>query len=78
MLDQIFSQYQTIITFEDGILNGGFGDAVLEYAQEKDFKGKIIRKGYPDEFIEHASIEELEQEIGLDEEGILELLLGLI
>ena len=78
MLDQIFSQYQTIITFEDGILNGGFGDAVLEYASEKNYQGKIIRKGYPDEFIEHASIEELEQEIGLDEEGILELLLGLI
>ena len=74
MLDRIFSQYQTIITFEDGILNGGFGDAVLEYASEKNYQGKIIRKGYPDEFMEHASIEELEEKIGLDEVGILNLL----
>lgn len=78
LLDEIFTEYKTIITFEDGILNGGFGDAILEYAQEKDFKGKIIRKGYPDEFIGHASIEELEKEIGLDEESILELLLKMI
>lgn len=78
LLDEIFIQYKTIITFEDGILNGGFGDAILEYAQEKDFKGKITRKGYPDEFIGHASIEELEKEIGLDEEPILELLVKMI
>lgn len=78
LLDQIFVAYKTVITFEDGILNGGFGDAVLEYANEKDFKGKIIRKGYPDEFIEHGSVEELEQKVGLDEESILELLNDLI
>ncbi len=74
LLDEIFNQYETIITFEEGILNGGFGDAILEYAQEKDFKGKIIRKGYPDDFIGHASIEELEREMGLYEESILEFL----
>lgn len=78
LLDKIFNQYKTILTFEEGILNGGFGDAILEYAQEKDFKGKIIRKGYPDEFIGHASIEELEKQIGLDEESILRFFMKLI
>lgn len=70
LLDKIFDKYKTIVTFEDGILNGGFGDSVLEYASEKDFKGKIIRKGYPDEFISHGSVEELEKQIGLDEGSI--------
>src|SRR5690606_38408138 len=74
LLDEIFENYSTILTFEDGILNGGFGDAVLEYANDKNFKGKIIRKGYPDEFLPHASIEELEKEIGLDEDSILKFL----
>ena len=78
MLDDIFNEYQMIITFEDGILNGGFGDAVLEYASDKNFKGKIIRKGYPDEFIPHGSVEELEKLVGLDEESVLEALLKLI
>jgi len=70
LLGRIFSQYKTIVTFEDGILNGGFGDAVLEYANEKNFKGRIIRKGYPDKFIPHGSVDELEKKIGLDEESI--------
>src|SRR5690606_3348468 len=76
-LDGIFENYSTILIFEDGILNGGFGDAVLEYANDKNFKGKIFRKGYPDEFLPHASIEELEKEIGLDEDSILKFLLEL-
>jgi 1-deoxy-D-xylulose-5-phosphate synthase len=70
LLDEIFAEHKTIITFEDGILKGGFGDAVLEYAQEKEFKGKIIRKGYPDKFITHGSISELEKQIGLDKDSI--------
>lgn len=69
-LDEIFSNYKTIVSFEDGMLNGGFGDAVLEYAAEKKYKGEIIRKGYPDEFIHHASIDELEKQVGLDEISI--------
>ncbi len=78
LLDEIFNQYKTIVTFENGILNGGFGDAVLEYAQEKNYTGKIIRKGYPDEFIPHGSVEELEKWVGLDEESVLALLVKLI
>lgn len=74
ILKEIFSCYKTVITFEDGVLNGGFGDAILEFASIQNYKGKIIRKGYPDEFIDHGSVEELEKEIGLDEEGILEFL----
>lgn len=74
MLNRIFAQYQTIITLEDGVLKGGFGDAVLEFANDANFKGNIIRKGYPDEFLEHATVEELEEMVGLDEESIYSLL----
>lgn len=74
ILNKIFNNYTTVITFEDGVLNGGFGDAVLEYAMTQNYKGKIYRKGYPDEFIQHGSVDELEKEIGLDEESILEFL----
>lgn len=70
MLDRLFQNYSTLITFEDGILSGGFGTAVLDYAEGQNFNGKIIQKGYPDEFIEHASIAELEMKIGLDETSI--------
>lgn len=77
LLDQVFSDYKFIITLEDGMLNGGFGDAVLEFAAKRSFKGKIIRLGYPDQFIHHASINELEKILGLDEDSIAGLLKSL-
>ncbi|MFV0305731.1 MAG: 1-deoxy-D-xylulose-5-phosphate synthase [Moheibacter sp.] len=77
-LNEIFENYSTLITFEDGVLSGGFGSLILEYAAEKNYKGKITRKGYPDKFIEHASIEELEKQIGLDKFSIQQLLTSLI
>lgn len=70
--------YKTIISFEEGIANGGFGENVLCHLQQHNFRGNFILKAYPDEFISHATIDELEQEIGIDEESITQLLLELI
>lgn len=77
LLDRVFDENDVVLTFEDGVLNGGFGDSVLEYASKIGFKGKMIRNGYPDRFIPHANVGELEALIGLDEKSILNLLISL-
>lgn len=76
ILDLIMERYDTVITFEDGIENGGFGDVVLNHLAKNDFKGQFIKKAYPDEFIQHGSIEDLEKHLGFDEKSILEFLKG--
>lgn len=77
LLDDIFKKYETLVTFEDGVANGGFGDSVLRYANEKAYSGKVLINAYPDRFIEHGSVEELEEELGLDELSIRDYLLKL-
>lgn len=77
-LDEIFRDYSILVTFEDGVVNGGFGDAILDYAEKSNFGGKVIKKGYPDEFIQHGSISELERKIGLDQDSLLTFLKKLI
>ena len=73
-MDLIAKDYDTVITFEDGIENGGFGDVVLNHLAKINFKGKFIKKAYPDEFIQHGSIEDLEKNLGLDENSIFNFL----
>ena len=46
-LDLIAKDYDTVITFEDGIENGGFGDVVLNHLAKINFKGKFIKKLIP-------------------------------
>lgn len=74
MLDFVFSNYEQIITFEDGALQGGFGSAVNGYAQSQNYAGKVICKGYPDALIPHGTMEDLEQQMEWDETSILAFL----
>lgn len=75
LLHQIFKKHKTIITIENGTLEGGFGSAVLEYASENNYPNKIKTLGIPDEFIEHGSISELYNKIELDVSSLVKLFL---
>lgn len=75
-LKAISLKYDTILTFEDGIQKGGFGSGVLEFFNSIHFKGNTTINGYPDEFIEHASIKELEEMVSLDDLSILQMILN--
>ena len=78
-LDEILSNFDRIVTVEDGVLDGGFGSAVLEYACDNDYKSKkIIRLGVPDRFIEHGTIDEQFQQVGLDEKSIEKIIKRLL
>lgn len=71
LLDRILNKFNKIITIEDGVLKGGFGSAILEYANDNNFEGKVIKRiGIPDNFIEHGMIKEQYHQVGLDENSI--------
>ena len=71
LLQEIGSQFDRIITIEDGVLTGGLGSAVVEYMNEHGFKPQIVRMGLPDSFVEHGTVKELYQLCGIDEEHIV-------
>jgi 1-deoxy-D-xylulose-5-phosphate synthase len=63
-----------VITVEEGTQEGGFGSAVLEAANAAGLDTRnIIRKAYPDKFIEHGDRNELLADMGLDAKGLAEL-----
>jgi len=61
---------EVIVTLEDHVLMGGYGSAVLELFGEKNITTPVVRIGWPDQFIEHASSQdELRQKYGLTVEN---------
>jgi len=72
LLHEVFKNYKTIFTIEDGTIKGGFGSAVLEFASKNEYQNKIQVLGIPDNFIEHGSVLELQHKIGLDAKSIAE------
>lgn len=73
MLIQLSKEQIPIVTIEEAVLQGGFGSAVLEFANSKKLPMYIERMGIPDKFIEHGSVSQLLKEIGLTKENIIEL-----
>jgi 1-deoxy-D-xylulose-5-phosphate synthase len=55
-----------VVTIEDHVLTGGYGSGVLELFSEKRITTPVVRIGWPDQFIEHAStVEHLREKYGL-------------
>ena len=74
LLDDVFKKYKSIVTVEDGSLSGGFGSAVLEYMADSGVSLPMKRIGIPDNFIEHGSPAELYHMLGMDVEGIANII----
>lgn len=73
LLHEIFGSFESIITLEDGSIKGGFGSAVIEFASLNNYSKKIQSLGIPDAFIEHGTIEELQNICGIDVDSLVQL-----
>lgn len=65
-LQMVYETYDHIITIEDGCKMGGFGSAILEYANECKHLKPIKIFGIEDFFIAHGTVEELQQVAQID------------
>lgn len=75
MLHSIFERGIPVLTIEEAVLQGGFGSAVLEFAQEQEYRETIIdRLGIPDHFIEHGDVAELMDEIHLNSDEVVRVI----
>ena len=62
-----------VITLEDHVLPGGYGSSVLELFSDKQIATPVVRVGWPDRFIEHATtVEHLREKYGLTAPKIVE------
>ena len=51
--------HSTIVTVEEGVVSGGFGERAAEIMNEHSYKGTIVNMGIPDRFISHGKAESL-------------------
>jgi len=65
-----------IVTFEEHVLSGGFGSAVLECLNDAEKGVPVLRIGYPDRFIAHGSNPaDLHKEADIDPDAVRERIL---
>ena len=68
MLDHLTEQHKLIVTIEENVRSGGFGEHVTEYLMRTGSDARVQILALPDEYIEHGNVEVLRKETGLDVE----------
>ena len=64
------SRCKRIITVEDGVRNGGLGSAVVEWLSDHGIATSVCRMGLPDAFVEHGTVAELRDIVGINKQHI--------
>ncbi len=77
-LHDVLRKYEKIVTVEDGAILGGFGAAIIEFANRNNYKNSIVQVGLPDRFILQGTVEELHKECAMDTNSIFNLARELI
>ena len=76
ILHEVGRKFKRIITIEDGVRNGGLGSAVTEWMSDHGYQPHVTRMGLPDNFVEHGTISQLREIVGLDHESIMNAIIG--
>lgn len=63
-------EHKLIVTMEENVLSGGFGERVRAFVDELDVPCSVLNIGIPDEYVEHGNVDLLKQEIGMDADSI--------
>ncbi|MCQ2524671.1 MAG: 1-deoxy-D-xylulose-5-phosphate synthase [Lachnospiraceae bacterium] len=70
MVSYLSKGHDLIVTLEENVATGGFGEKVREYMEENELDCKLLTVAIPDDYIEHGNVELLKKEIGIDAESI--------
>ncbi len=64
--------HMLIVTMEENVACGGYGEKVLDYMSRSGLKNQYLNISIPDAYVEHGNVELLKREIGIDEETVTE------
>jgi 1-deoxy-D-xylulose-5-phosphate synthase len=74
ILHFVFTNYQTVITIEDGIISGGLGASVACFKNDNNYNSKLINLGIPNKFVGHGNVDTLYRICGYDMSGIIRVI----
>ncbi len=75
MVKEISLKHHLIVTMEENVESGGFGEKVRNYLDESSIAMNHLLISIPDEYIEHGNVELLRKEIGIDAETVAKRIL---
>ncbi|WP_394925357.1 1-deoxy-D-xylulose-5-phosphate synthase [uncultured Robinsoniella sp.] len=70
LLLELQKEHRLVVTLEENVKSGGFGEAVLDYFNQIGSRVKVLNITLPDDYVEHGNVEVLKQEVGIDADSV--------
>ncbi len=71
MIERLSDNHTLLVTMEENVESGGFGEKVRSYVDERKVTLGVLNICVPDEYVEHGNVELLRKEIGIDADSIV-------
>lgn len=70
LIRDALSDHSLIVTMEENVASGGFGEKVRAFIDGQETTGEVLSVALPDAYVEHGNVDALKKELGMDAEGI--------
>ena len=70
LLDEMAAKHRVVVTLEENVLSGGFGEKVAAYYADRGWRVRIKNIALPNQYIEHGDTAVLREKYGLTAEKI--------
>jgi len=82
LVERLALGHDLIVTIEEGVLQGGFGSAVIEHLEDNfnnpGGRARVMRVGLPDRFVTHGKPGLLHEEVGFTPAAVAERVLAAV
>jgi 1-deoxy-D-xylulose-5-phosphate synthase len=68
---ELAQNHTLLVTMEENVASGGFGEHIAAMLCEERVSVGLLRVAIPDQFVEHGSVDQLRQVLGIDADSIV-------
>ena len=69
MVTSLVKKHKILVTLEENVMSGGFGEHVSSFVSQQDLDMKVQIIAIPDVYVEHGNVDRLKEDIGIDSES---------
>ena len=70
ILEELAKDHRLIVTMEENVRSGGFGERVQDYIVDRELPVHVLEITLPDEYVEHGNASLLYEEVGIDADSV--------
>ncbi len=70
MIRELSKDHKLLVTMEENVMTGGFGERVVDYVASEQIDLMVEKAALPDMYVEHGNVNILYKETGIDAESV--------